>query len=158
LESLQALARAYPDLCILVLHHTRKAAANVPADRVSGTNGLAGAADGYIILDDGPEPNTAKAHIDGRDWELWVHDFVWRFEDRIGWTHVRVITDKDSLTTSQREWHELIRQKGPLTTSQAAKERGVSVSAASQKLSQLATRGFVRCDRGHYSALEHGRA
>jgi AAA domain len=158
LESLQALARDYPDLCILVLHHTRKAAATLPAEKVSGTNAITGAADAYIILDVGPEPNTAKAHIDGRDWELWVHDFVWRFEEGIGWTHVRLITDKDSLTPSQREWFDLVRLKGPFTPSQAAKERGVSASAASQMLSQLAARGFLRCDRGHYSVLVQSRA
>jgi DNA-binding MarR family transcriptional regulator len=100
----------------------------------------------------------AKAHIDGRDWELWVHDFVWRFEEGIGWTHVRLITDKDSLTPSQREWFDLVRLKGPFTPSQAAKERGVSASAASQMLSQLAARGFLRCDRGHYSVLVQSRA
>src|SRR6202011_4984532 len=97
-----------------------------PGESVSGTFGITGAADAYIILDTGPEPNTAKAHIDGRDWELWVHDFVWRFEDGIGWTHVSTVTESDTLTPTQREWLDLVRSKGRVTPTEAADERSVS--------------------------------
>ncbi len=37
-------------ICVLVLHHTRKAEAEDVHDTVSGTNGIAGAADGSLVL------------------------------------------------------------------------------------------------------------
>lgn len=150
LEALQGLARQHPDLCILILHHTRKGRGDSPGESVSGTFGITGAADAYVILEAGPEPNTAKAHIDGRDWELWTHDFVWRFEDGIGWTHVQAITESDSLTQTQREWLELVRSKGRVTPTEAAIERSVSKSAACQMLAGLEKRGHLGSDRGAY--------
>ena len=150
LEGLHALTRDYPGLCILVLHHVRKAKGDSPAETISGTNGLAGAADAYVILEQGPEPNTAKVHIDGRDWELWTHDFVWRFEDGIGWTHTKTLTEEDSLTPAQREWLELARRHGRITPTVAADERSVSKAAASQMLTSLVRRGFLGNDRGTY--------
>lgn len=111
------------------------------------------AVDAYIILDTDSEPGSARAHIDGRDWELWVHDFVWRFEDGVGWTHVRSVTNEDELTASQREWLALVRRQGRITPSEAADERAVSKSAASQMLGGLAKRGFLGNDNGTYFPL-----
>lgn len=149
MESLQLLARQNPDLTILVVHHNRKGASDVAAEKVSGTFGLTGAVDAYIILDNGPEPGSYSAHIDGRDWELWVHDFVWRFDEQ-GWQYIRVMTDEDELTSVQRDWLNFARTKGRITPSQAADERAVSKSAASQMFSQLESRGFLASERGTY--------
>jgi hypothetical protein len=151
LEVLQSLARKYPDLCILILHHTRKGRDDdSPGESVSGTHGITGAADAYIILKPGPEPNTAKVHIDGRDWEQWIHDFIWRFEDGVGWTHASTVTEDDGLTATQREWLDLVRTKGRVTPSEAANERSVSKSAACQMLAGLERRGHLGSDRGAY--------
>ena len=38
-------------ICVLVVHHTRKQQADDKFDRISGTNGLLGAADGALILE-----------------------------------------------------------------------------------------------------------
>lgn len=114
LESLQTLAREYPNLTILVIHHNRKGASETPSEKVSGTFGLVGAADAYIILDNPPEgeiANTYSAHIDGRDWDSFVHDFIFRFDDA-GWQYVRTITNEDQLTTKQRDWLNLVRTNG----------------------------------------------
>lgn len=48
---LTALANKY-DVCIVLVHHTNKGSANAidPFDRVSGTGGISGAADGTILL------------------------------------------------------------------------------------------------------------
>jgi len=152
MTSLQTLARQYADLTILGVHHNRKGGSEIAAEKVSGTFGLTGAVDAFIILDDGPELGTTSAHIDGRDWELWTHDFVWRFDDG-GWQHVRTMTDEDELTPAQREWFNLVRAKGRVTPTQAGDERSVSPSAASQMLSQLERRGFLGCEHGTYYAL-----
>jgi len=128
LEALHALAKKYPDLTVLVVHHTRKGGSDVQAEKVSGTFGIVGAADAYIILDTGPEPGTAAAHIDGRDWELWTHDFVWRFDEN-GWQHVRVETSEDELTPTQRK-----------------RLGNTSPSMASDQCMRPAMAGFQTCD------------
>lgn len=149
LEELHGLARQHPDLTVLVVHHARKGGSDVQAEKVSGTFGIVGAADAYIILDTGPEPGTYAAHIDGRDWELWTHDFLWAFDDA-GWRHVRAITDADELTPTQRQWLECVRTRGRLTPSEAGDHFGVSRSAACQQLANLERRGFLGSDRGCY--------
>lgn len=56
------------NLCVLLVHHTRKQDADDSFDTISGTNGLLGAADGAFILQ--KEKRTgkkAKLNITGRD-------------------------------------------------------------------------------------------
>jgi len=117
---------------VLAIHHTRKAKGDSPAETVSGTNGITGAVDAYIILEPGPEPDTAKAHIDGRDWEFWTHDYLWRFQEGIGWTHEKTVTEEDSLTSVQRKWLDLVRQRGRVTPTVAADEFSVSKAAVAK--------------------------
>ena len=67
-------------ICVLVLHHTRKAEADDVHDTVSGTNGIAGAADGSLVLlrqrgGDG----SATLAVTGRD--LPEAEFGLRFKD-----------------------------------------------------------------------------
>ena len=82
--ALKARADAHPSLSIIVLHHDRKAAADDFVDSVSGTHGLAGAADTIIVLArrrqaadavlkitgrDVPEDEYALTISDGRNWQ-----------------------------------------------------------------------------------------
>jgi hypothetical protein len=82
--ALKARADAHPGLSVIVLHHDRKAAADDFVDSVSGTHGLAGAADTIIVLArrrqaadavlkvtgrDVPEDEYALAIIDGMNWQ-----------------------------------------------------------------------------------------
>lgn len=56
------------DICILVVHHTRKQEAEDTFDAISGTNGLLGAADGAFLLQKEKRiANKAKLSITGRD-------------------------------------------------------------------------------------------
>ncbi|MCC8105260.1 MAG: helicase RepA family protein [Clostridiales bacterium] len=58
------------NICVLIVHHTRKMEASDSFDMISGTNGLLGAADGAIILQKKKRvENTAKMMIVGRDQE-----------------------------------------------------------------------------------------
>lgn len=58
------------NLCVLIVHHTRKMEASDSFDMISGTNGLLGAADDAIILQKKKRvENTAKMMIVGRDQE-----------------------------------------------------------------------------------------
>lgn len=56
------------NICILVVHHTRKQDAEDTFDAISGTNGLLGAADGAFLLQkEKRSGNKAKLSMTGRD-------------------------------------------------------------------------------------------
>lgn len=86
--ALKALADARPGTSVMVLHHDRKASADDFVDSVSGTHGLAGAADTVIVLcrkrqsaegllkvtgRDVPEDSYALTIADGKTWQLDGH-------------------------------------------------------------------------------------
>lgn len=55
-------------ICLLLVHHTRKQQADDKFDRISGTNGLLGAADGAFILEKEKRTgDTAVLEVSGRD-------------------------------------------------------------------------------------------
>ena len=56
------------NLCLLIVHHTRKQQADDSFDRISGTNGLLGAADGAFIMEKVKRSgNKASIEVSGRD-------------------------------------------------------------------------------------------
>ncbi len=71
-------------ICIVLVHHVRKAeSADDPHDDVSGTNGIAGAADGSLIIRRVHGKPEAVLHVTGRD--LPDNELGLRFEDGL-WT------------------------------------------------------------------------
>lgn len=60
-------------VAIVVVHHVRKAGAEDWLDRVSGTNGLAGAADAVVVLARSRGAADAKLYLTGRDVEEAEH-------------------------------------------------------------------------------------
>ena len=56
-------------VCILVVHHTRKAQAEDFIEELSGSNGLSGAVDGIMVLKRARGQADAELHITGRDIE-----------------------------------------------------------------------------------------
>jgi hypothetical protein len=65
--ALKAHADAHPGLSIIVSHHDRKAAADDFVDSVSGTHGLAGAADSIMVLIRRRQAADAVLKVTGRD-------------------------------------------------------------------------------------------
>ena len=56
------------NICMLVVHHTRKQTADDKFDMISGTNGLLGAADGgFVLYKDKRTSNNATLEVSGRD-------------------------------------------------------------------------------------------
>lgn len=56
------------NICMLVVHHTRKQTADDKLDMISGTNGLLGAADGgFVLSKDKRTSNKATLEVSGRD-------------------------------------------------------------------------------------------
>ena len=54
-------------ICLLIVHHQRKMESEDAHDGISGTNGIAGAVDGSLVLARQRGANTAVLHVTGRD-------------------------------------------------------------------------------------------
>ena len=94
MQRLHAIAKERPGLCILVVHHTRKAEADDPMDMISGTNGLAGVPDTLMVLarhGEGARLVSVSREMDGWDKALK------RNPDTHGWT---IIGDAKTLAAS----------------------------------------------------------
>lgn len=65
--ALKALADDFPGITLLLVHHTRKMASEDFVDQVSGTNGLAGAADFVCVLTRGRTDDSGVLSVTGRD-------------------------------------------------------------------------------------------
>ena len=64
---LKALVDAHPGSSLIVVHHTNKAAHGDFVDKVSGTNGIAGAADSILVLARDRDETTATLSVTSRD-------------------------------------------------------------------------------------------
>lgn len=80
---LQRLALKH-EVCIVLLHHTRKAESDDPFDAILGTGGIGGAADGTVLLQRKRGDGSTIATVTGRDVEegefgLTFKAGAWRF-------------------------------------------------------------------------------
>lgn len=109
-------------VAIVVIHHTRKAAAEDFLDTVSGTNGLAGAADSILVLARARNGADATLHVTGRDVEeqelaLTLVDGRWTLLDGKA-------TDY-KLADTRRKIVRLLREHGPMTPKRIAETLGI---------------------------------
>lgn len=145
---LHGVTQRHERLTILVVHHVKKGAVDDPVEAINGTFAIAGAADAYLILRRG-EGEQWIAHIDGRDWESWDHEFAWEFVDREGWRQVG-ISSGVKLTDTQAEIVRVARDMGHLTPTKLADFRQVSKPTAHQALQELVAKGVMRVYAGKY--------
>jgi hypothetical protein len=81
---LRALCDEHPGLTLLVNHHDRKAGADDFVDSVSGTHGLAGAADTILVLTRDRHSTDGLLKVTGRD--VPEGEYALRFLDGYHWT------------------------------------------------------------------------
>jgi len=83
----------YHNVCLLLVHHTRKQQADDKFDIISGTNGLFGAADGAFILQkEKRTDNTAVLEVSGRD-QQDQRLYLTRDMDHLTWQLERTETE-----------------------------------------------------------------
>ena len=81
------------EICMILVHHTRKQSADDRFDMISGTNGLLGAADGAFLLQkEKRTDNTATLEVAGRDQQDQKLHLV-RDMDRLTWELERTETE-----------------------------------------------------------------
>jgi hypothetical protein len=141
LSPIQKLALDY-QVCILLIHHTRKAFANDPLDAISGSTGITGVADQcWLLSRKNRKSPDGKLNIIGRDVEnqiLQLHlakSLRWYFKG----------IDNEPQNTPEREeiLLTLAEASGPMKTSEIAQKLGKSPSLMSHLLSKLKKDGGV---------------
>ncbi len=87
-------------ISVMLVHHTNKMRAVEDVyDKISGSNGLMGAADTTILIERDRETDEATVHITGRD--VWGDDFVMHLHDG-RWT----IIGEDAFAFAQKKAYE----------------------------------------------------
>jgi DNA-binding transcriptional ArsR family regulator len=141
LAPLLELARSTPGLCILVVHHTRKADADDTFDTISGTFGLTGVADTLLVF--GKHGEGAKLAVQGRDIDA-VEKAFRRDPMTGGWLFAGDARDIAKTGERQAIVDELNEASGgPLTTAQIARALGKKPDTVSHLLRRLADDGQV---------------
>jgi hypothetical protein len=113
MATLKELADRY-GVAILVVHHTRKASADDYVDAVSGTHGLAAAADAVLVLERSRGSADAKLKVTGRDVE--EAEYAMRFDATAGaWSMLEGPAEEYDLGETRRRILAHLREHGAAT-------------------------------------------
>lgn len=108
----------------LILHHTRKAAADDWLDTVSGTQGIAGAADTLLVMRRSRHRADAELMVTGRDVDEAEHALTW--DPQVGlWTIEGSAADW-RVTSERQQIIEAVTAGGGLRPKQIAEATGLS--------------------------------
>ena len=132
-------------VCILIVHHDRKAGADDWLDRVSGTHGIAGAADALLLLDRGRGEADGQLMVTGRDVDEAAYGLS--FDKTRGlWT---ILGDAAEWvrTPEEREVLDLLDEHGSLTPKRLAElVEGLTHEAAKKRLQRMSGRELIDPD------------
>lgn len=107
-------------VAIVGVHHTRKASSDDFIETVSGTNGLAGAADTVVVLKRSRGQADAALHITGRDVE--ERELALSFSAEVGTWSLLGDAREWAMSETRRLILECLRDSGPLSPKQVAEE------------------------------------
>lgn len=132
-------------VCVVVLHHDRKAESDDFVDRVSGTNGLAGAADAILVLSRTRNTSEAVLEITGRDVEEAKLGLA--FSATAGtWTLLDRPSDELGLTIERRNLLAAVRSAPGVTPKDLAVTLGVTHDNAKQLVRRMVAAGQIDTD------------
>lgn len=154
MTSLKLLADRHA-VAILVVHHTRKAAADDYVDSVSGTHGLAGAADAVLVLVRSRGSADAKLHVTGREVEEASHAMT--FDPANGaWSLLAGPAEDYELGSTRRRVLVYLREHGSAAPKTVADALDLDHAATRQACSRMARDGQLGTDGdGAYYHLSH---
>jgi DNA-binding CsgD family transcriptional regulator len=140
-------------VAVLVVHHTRKATAEDFLDRVSGTQGIAGAADAVLLLSRGRGSAEAVLHVTGRDIE--EAERALNFEARTGtWQLLDGPASQYGLAETRRRILHLVREgEEAKSPTQIAEALAIKPDNAKKTVRRMVDDGQLATDgAGHYFA------
>jgi hypothetical protein len=150
-EAIAGLQRIASDTgcAILVVHHTRKGEADDPIDAVSGTLGLAGAADAVLVID----RNAQGVRLYGRSRDVDEIDKAMVFDrGTCRWTILGERADVQRTSERQQIITALREESAPMAARDIAIVTGQKPGNNRRLLLKMAANGeIVRVKRGCYT-------
>lgn len=149
---LQSVASKH-GLAVVLIHHTRKMAADDPFDEVSGTRGLTGAADSVLVLKRDPGTQTVVLYGRGRDLEE-VDTAVQFDKDTGNWSVIGAAWQVAD-TAERREIQEVLgRSVDPMSPTEIADVIGKTRQNVQKMLTKMYADGKVeQVTRGRYTLV-----
>jgi hypothetical protein len=143
------------NVALLMLFHCRKMGSEDPVDTVSGTLGMAGAADAVTVLTRERGKHDAALFITGRDIE--ERNIALKWDAAYGLWSIMGDADEYRLSQERRAVIQLFeREKRPLTPRQAAPLLGKKEPAVKKLLWEMAQAGQLRNDGSGRYTLSYG--
>ncbi len=141
------------DVALLVVHHTRKQAAEDFLSTVSGTNGIAGAADTLLLLSRGRTSADATLQITGRDVEEAEHAL--QFDSGRGlWTLLDGPAGDFALQDTRRAILQYLRDAGAARPRDISADTKLKAELVRRTLTRMAKDGQIDTDsKGLYFPL-----
>lgn len=152
LEQLLPLAAEF-GVAILVVHHLRKMSAADPMDEISGSTGLSGGVDGFLILKRDRGRHDATLHVDGRDVEEAAELALTWDKNLAAWALVGD-AEEYRMTQDRAEIVEVLRASWPkpMTPKEVATAIGKKPENVGQRLYKMRQAGqVISPDRGLYT-------
>jgi hypothetical protein len=148
-EQLQKVATEY-GAAIIAVHHTRKAGAEDFLETVSGTHGLAAAADTIAVLKRSRGQGDAEFHVTGRD--VSEQSLALKFEPGLGVWSLLGDAREWAMSESRRKILEALKSEGPMRPKQIADETGVDHDVVKHLVLKMVDEGDLDTDgRGVYA-------
>jgi len=139
-------------VAVLLVHHVRKAGSEDFLATVSGTNGIAGAADAVLVLERGRNQGSAVLHVTGRDVE--ETDYPLTFDPSCGaWALADGPADEHLVGDTRAAILRYLRAHPGSTPAQIAGGLGINRDNAKKTCARMADDGQLNRDAtGRYYA------
>lgn len=124
-------------IAILLLHHTRKMQSSDQMDRVSGTTGIAGAADTILLLT--RKRHSSKASLSIMSRMVIDKEIALSFDENCGWVYNGDAVEVQQTTERQEIFDLLMNSEHPLGPTEIAEElrkKRVNISKLLQKMKE----------------------
>ena len=150
--TLQRLAGEF-GIAIILIHHTRKSAADDYLESISGTNGLTGGCDAVMVLDRQAEGATV---FKGRGRDIEEFEVAMKFEKESCRWSLLGDAGENKLSETRRKILNVLRDEGEfMSVSEIASKTGLRRNAVDQRLGQMRKAGeVIKLARGKYGLPE----
>ncbi len=151
-SELQALTKEF-DICILLVHHTRKSQGADPFEEISGSYGITGPLDGMIVIKRTRGDADATMHITGRDVE--DRELALQFDNHTGLWQVLGSAREWSLSQERRAILRALEEAPEgLTPKEIAEAATLKRDSTRHLLIRMRNEGMLASDdKGNYSIV-----
>ena len=153
---IKKVADAYA-VAVVLVHHVRKAGAEDFLEAVSGTNGIAGAADATLVLRRPRGTADGVLYVTGRDVD--EAEYALAFQPDCGaWTLLDGPPEEHALTDTRAAILRWLRTNGPATPKAITEGTRLGGESVKKTCQRMLASSQLSCDpSGRYSAPDGGR-